>query len=84
MIEVVVKQLDLATEAVHALAGVLSGAERERAGRLRAEHDRRRYIVARGRLRELLAQRLGTRPESIDLVYGPRGKPALACSGQLQ
>ena len=74
-------QLDLAPGAVHALAAVLSCTERERASRLHAERDRRRFIVARARLRELLAQRLGTRPESIDLVYGPRGKPALACNG---
>jgi 4'-phosphopantetheinyl transferase len=81
VIEVVVTQLDLAPGAVHALAALLSRTERERAERLRADRDRRRFIVARARLRQLLALRLGTRPESIDLVSGPRGKPALACSG---
>ncbi|MGH8264790.1 MAG: 4'-phosphopantetheinyl transferase family protein [Steroidobacteraceae bacterium] len=81
MIEVVVTQLDLAPGAVHALAALLSRTERQRAERLRADRDRRRFIVARARLRQLLARRLGTRPESIDLVSGLRGKPALACNG---
>ncbi len=80
LIEVVVTRLDLAPGAVQALAAVLSGAEQERAGRLHAERDRRRLIVARARLRQLLARRLDTRPESINLVYGPHGKPALACN----
>jgi 4'-phosphopantetheinyl transferase len=80
LIEVVVARLDVTPGAVHGLATLLSTAERERADRLRAERDRRRFIVARARLRQLLAQRLGTQPECIDLVYGSHGKPALACN----
>ena len=34
--------------------------------------------MARARLRELLAERLGVAPEAIEFVYGREGKPALA------
>lgn len=65
-------------EAFRALQAWLSEAERQRAGRFRFDRDRRRFIVARARLRELLAARLGVRPRSVELVYGRNGKPALA------
>jgi 4'-phosphopantetheinyl transferase len=77
-IEVLVTRLDAQPEAVHALAATLSDAERQRAARFRFVRDRRRFIVARARLRELLAARLGVRPESIELAYGRYGKPELA------
>jgi len=65
------------------LAGLLSADERERAGRFAFERDRRRYIVARARLRQLLGERLGAAPESLRFVYQAHGKPALArCLGQ--
>jgi 4'-phosphopantetheinyl transferase len=60
------------------LAGLLSADERQRAGRFAFERDRRRYIVARARLRQLLGERLGAAPESLQFVYNPHGKPALA------
>jgi 4'-phosphopantetheinyl transferase len=82
-IEVLVTRLDATPEAVRALALQLSEAERERAGRFRFDRDRRRFIVARARLRELLAARLGVPPESVELAYGKNGKPVLArrCAG---
>jgi 4'-phosphopantetheinyl transferase len=65
------------------LAGLLSADETERAGRFAFERDRRRYIVARARLRQLLGERLGAAPESLRFVYKPHGKPALArCPAQ--
>jgi hypothetical protein len=75
MIEVMVARLDEPTEAVAALAGSLSEEEASRAARLRFERDRRRFIVARARLRQLLAARLS--PEAVEFVYGKNGKPAL-------
>jgi 4'-phosphopantetheinyl transferase len=60
------------------LAGLLSADERERAGRFAFEHDRRRYVVARARLRQLLGERVGAAPESLRFVYQAHGKPALA------
>jgi len=80
MHELVVRSLDIDAES---LAGLLSADERERAGRFAFERDRRRYIVARARLRQLLGERLGAAPESLRFVYKPHGKPALArCPGQ--
>jgi 4'-phosphopantetheinyl transferase len=77
-IDVVVTRLDLRPAAVRALAVWLSDAERIRARRFAFDRDRRRFVVTRARLRQLLGVRLDVRPESVDLVYGERGKPALA------
>jgi 4'-phosphopantetheinyl transferase len=70
--------LDLEPGAVRALTDLLSGDERERAGRFVFDRDRCRYIVARARLRQLLAARLGIAPAAVEFSYGARGKPALA------
>jgi 4'-phosphopantetheinyl transferase len=78
MIEVVAARLDQGSEALRPMWEVLTDAERRRALRLRFEHDRRRFVVARARLRELLAERLGARPRALELVSGPGGKPGLA------
>ena len=77
-IEVVMARLDPEPEAVRALAAWLCDAERQRAGRFHFDRDRRRFVVARARLRQLLAARLGVRPEWVTLAYGKNGKPALA------
>jgi 4'-phosphopantetheinyl transferase len=76
--ELVVARLDEGVEGVAALTTLLSQSEKARAARLRFERDRRRYIVARGRLRELLASRLGKDARALEFVYGDNGKPALA------
>ncbi len=77
-IDVVVTCLAAGPEAVRASAALLSDAERHRARRFAFDRDARRFIVARARLRELLAARLGVRAESIELEYGAHGKPALS------
>jgi len=80
--EVVVTRLDQPQAAVRTLAALLSGGERQRASRFMLDRDRRRFMVARARLRQLLAARLGVRPATIELTLGARGKPALApCCG---
>jgi len=78
VIEVIVARLDLGPEAVCASAAVLSDEERQRANRFAFDRDRSRFTVARSRLRQLLGARLDMRPDSVELVYGKRGKPALA------
>lgn len=77
-VEVAVARLDVGEDAVQALAAWLSDEERQRACRFRLARDRRRYTVARGRLRQLLAERLRTQPRSIQLCRGVHGKPRLA------
>ena len=77
-IDVVVTCLAAAPEALRASAALLSDAERHRARRLAFDRDARRFIVARARLRELLAARLGVGAESIEFEYGAHGKPALS------
>jgi 4'-phosphopantetheinyl transferase len=77
-IEVVAARLDVRPVAVHALSACLCDAEQERAARFRFDRDRRRFVVARARLRRMLAVRLAVRPESVEFVYGGNGKPALA------
>ena len=80
LLEVVVVGLALEPAEVRASAAQLSNAERERASRFACARDARRFIVGRARLRQLLAARLGggVRPESVELVFGACGKPALA------
>ena len=77
-VEVIVARPDVGSEAVSASARLLSDLERARAGRFAFEPDRNRFIVARALLRQLLAARLGVRPEAVELASGARGKPALA------
>lgn len=77
-VEVVASRLDLDPGAVAARAGWLHDDECRRAGRFRLARDRRRYVVARGLLRELLAARLGIHPRAVEFSYGAHGKPCLA------
>jgi 4'-phosphopantetheinyl transferase len=80
-LEVVACGLDVAPYAHDALAVLLSQAESQRAQRFIREQDRRRFVVARARLRELLGARLGVRPRDVEFAYGAHGKPALAPGG---
>jgi 4'-phosphopantetheinyl transferase len=59
------------------LARLLSAAERERAESFRFDRHRARYIVGRGRLRQLLAAYTGREPTRLELREGPNGKPEL-------
>ena len=56
---------------------VLSAQERDHAGRFRFDRHRRRYIVRRGILRELIGSYLGCDPADVALVYNAHGKPEL-------
>jgi len=66
--------------ALSASEAILSPAERTRASRFVFDRDRHRFILARAELRRLLAERLDVKPESVELHYGPHGKPTLADS----
>jgi 4'-phosphopantetheinyl transferase len=77
-VEIASLPLDVDPASVRALTDLLSTDETERASRFVFERDRRRFIVARASLRQLLAARLGVRPQAVEFSYGLRGKPALA------
>lgn len=59
------------------LSKVLSVEEARRAERFRFENDRRRFIVTRGSLRELLGSNLGKLPQTVNISYTQLGKPFL-------
>jgi 4'-phosphopantetheinyl transferase len=77
-IEIVTTRLDAGTESLDVLQTFLSDVERERANRFVFDRDRRRFLVGRARLRQLLGARLGVSPESVPLTCGTNGKPAIA------
>ncbi|MGZ8852142.1 MAG: 4'-phosphopantetheinyl transferase family protein [Thermoanaerobaculia bacterium] len=57
------------------LLALLSHDERRRADGFRFAADRRRYIVAHGRLRQLLGESLGADPAALVFDAGSNGKP---------
>ncbi|WP_245915919.1 4'-phosphopantetheinyl transferase family protein [Merismopedia glauca] len=69
---------------VEQLAASLSKDERDRASRFHFPHHQRRFIVARGLLRHLLADYLAVSPKEIEFSYLQRGKPELAGDRHLQ
>jgi 4'-phosphopantetheinyl transferase len=71
-------RLDPEEQAVTLLAQRLTPEERTRAARIALPVQRRRFTVARGRLREILGEYTGLPPERVPFRYGPWGKPALA------
>lgn len=77
-IEVWQVPLDLRAEEIMQCAKVLSRDEKLRADRFQFEHDRRRFIVARGKLRLLLGRRLDVAPSTIVFAYTKHGKPFVA------
>jgi 4'-phosphopantetheinyl transferase len=62
----------------------LSLDEYNRAERFRFANLKRSYTVSRGGLRILLAHYLGCSPYEIELIVGPRGKPALRGLSQIR
>ncbi|KQV13274.1 MULTISPECIES: 4'-phosphopantetheinyl transferase superfamily protein [unclassified Kitasatospora] len=63
--------------ALASLFAVLDPGERLRAEAYRSADDRRRFVVAHGALRCIVARRLGATPEEIRWRHGPHGKPEL-------
>ena len=51
--------------------------ELARAKRFRLDRDRRRFIVGRAALRDIVSRYLSTDPSHIRFIYGDRGKPRL-------
>ena len=76
--------LDLEGAALARLNKTLDPAERERAARFHFERDRRRFIAARGFLRQLLAGYLEVAPGSVSFAYNANGKPRLSAACQIK
>lgn len=72
--------LDLSKLLPENLLGTLSADELSRASRFRFEKDQRRFIGARGILRQILGAYLQKPPHSLQFLYGTNGKPTMACS----
>ena len=70
-------RLDLPDSEVDRLAKVLSPDEVAKANRFRFARHQRRFIVARGILRQLLGNYLDIEPKDVQFEYGDRGKPLL-------
>lgn len=69
--------LDASPNTLAVLFETLTDDERDRAARLRFERERRRFIVARATLRELLGRYVGTPPDRVRFTYNEFGKPRL-------
>jgi 4'-phosphopantetheinyl transferase len=76
-VDVVSCRLDLAAAAVDELGRLLEPAETARARRFRSEDARRAHVIARGRLRQLLAAVLDRPPDTLPLTVAAGGKLAL-------
>jgi 4'-phosphopantetheinyl transferase len=83
-LEVLAFMLDAAPDLIRKMSVCLSEDEHRRAGKLLRERDRRRFVLTRGRLRHLLAVRLGVPPSAVELEYGAQGKPHLSRRMPLQ
>ncbi|MEM9271335.1 MAG: 4'-phosphopantetheinyl transferase superfamily protein [Cyanobacteria bacterium P01_F01_bin.143] len=72
--------LDLPATQIKNLASILSEDEKIRANRFRFEQHRDRFIVGRGRLRQLLGNYLQIKSEQVIFAYSDRGKPSIISS----
>jgi len=63
--------------AISRCAAVLSAEETGRAAKFRLERDQRRFTVAHGALRSILAGYLRCDPTTLSFTQSPRGKPSL-------
>jgi 4'-phosphopantetheinyl transferase len=62
---------------IETLAGWLSPDEKSRAARFHRPEDRRRFVVCRGFLREIMGERLNVSPRNVAIRVGPQGQPSL-------
>ena len=69
--------LDVDADERARLSAHLSDDETARAARFVFEHDRNRFIAARGRMREILARAVKRPPSDLKFSYSAHGKPSL-------
>lgn len=70
--------LDVSQRTYDGLLATLATDEQSRASSFRFDEPRRRYVVARGALRQLLGLYLGIRPQHVALTVYENRKPCLA------
>ena len=75
--------LNASPSKVQQLAQILSPDEQTRAERFYFEQHRKRFIVGRGLLRNILSYYLKIEPIAIQFTYSPYGKPALASGSNI-
>lgn len=80
--EIRVVAFDLDAESVSEHEPLLSRDERVRAHRFKTAQLRNRFVVRRGRLRQLLGELTGTAPSEVALGVGEHGKPTLRLPGE--
>lgn len=81
-VHILAVSLDVHAGRVAELDALLSTDERERARRFVFDRDRRRFVVCRGTLREILGGYLDAPPERLRFAYGAHGKPRLEGASQ--
>ena len=75
-------RLNVPPEVTVDVRGLLDEAERKKAGKFRRLADRRRYIAAHARVRQILGLYAGCEPEEIGFRFNEFGKPSLSNNGQ--
>ncbi|MBS2539024.1 4'-phosphopantetheinyl transferase superfamily protein [Catenulispora sp. NF23] len=68
---------EVSSSALARLSGTLDAEERRRAARLPNGAARRRFVIAHGAVRQIVAERLGAPPAELTWKTGPNGKPEL-------
>ncbi len=76
--ECIVWRVDLAAALPAGVAELLSDEERGRAGRLRFDRDRRRFVASHVAMRRILGACLELPPQSVELTSGFNGRPQIA------
>jgi len=71
-------ELDRPSTDIEQLSRILAADEQQRSERFRFEKDRKKFVIARGLLRTILARYLVMLPEQVLFSYSEKGKPAIA------
>lgn len=69
--------LEMGIKSIERLRSSLSEDELERSNKFKFQKGRRRYIVARGCLRDILGRYLNLEPSQLRFIYNSHGKPEL-------
>ncbi|MBW4514943.1 MAG: 4'-phosphopantetheinyl transferase superfamily protein [Timaviella obliquedivisa GSE-PSE-MK23-08B] len=71
-------ELDRPSTEIEQLIQILAPDEKQRSERFRFEKDQKKFVVARGLLRTILARYLSLSPDQVLFSYSSKGKPTIA------